>query len=346
VAKPDFLDQLEEIRKLDRSGMPEMLKEAGKIDFSLPLLGPAEQVIIAGVGGSGMAGHLALDLLWKTAKAPLYLFGGYVLPEFAKENTLLVALSYSGDTEEVLSMVQEAGKKKIKVVVITSGGKLKEMAEKNNYPLVLIPGGYQPRAALPYLFVSLLRVLEKAKVVSSLAEGIQEAEFLLQKLRQEYGGHVPLRNNPAKHTAKKLLGKMPVIFGSLGTTAAAALRFKTQLNENSKVTALYNFFPELNHNEIVNLFCLKRESHNFSWVLFRDENDSERIKKRIEITKSLLGSQLGGVQEIFSQGKTPLARMFSLIFWGDYVSVYLAILQGLDPTPVDAILRLKKELAR
>lgn len=353
VAKAELLDQLEELRKLDRSDMLavvgrmfEMLKEAAKINVAFPSLASVTSVVVAGVGGSGMAGQLALDLLWKKAKVPLYLWGGYGLPEFLGAHTLLVALSYSGETEETLSLVKEAGNKNVKVVCITSGGKLKEVAEQKNYPLCLIPKGYQPRAALPFLLVALLRVLEKAEVVPSFADEIQEASLLLQKLQQEYRPQSPLRTNPAKQLAKKLLGKTPLIFGSWGTTAAVALRFKTQLNENSKVTALYNFFPELNHNEIVNLSYLKRENHNFFWVLFRDEGDAERIKKRIEITKSLLVRQLGGVHEIFSQGKSNLARMFSLIFFGDYVSVYLALLQGIDPTPVESIMRLKKELAR
>jgi len=146
--------------------------------------------------------------------------------------------------------------------------------------------------------------------------------------------------------AKKLVGKIPLIFGSVGTTGSAALRLKNQFNENSKVAAILSLFPELNHNEIVSLSTLRRDDHNFAWIVFRDESDNERVKKRIEITKSLIGRQLGGVNEIVTQGKSPLARILSSILFGDYLSVYLAILRGVDPTPVEVISRLKKELMR
>jgi len=124
------------------------------------------------------------------------------------------------------------------------------------------------------------------------------------------------------------------------------LRLKTQFNENSKVTALFNVFPELNHNEIVSLANLKREDHKFILILLRDEKDSERIKKRMEITKSLIGRQLGGTHQIHSQGKSALARLLYLIHFGDLLSVRLAILRGIDPTPVEVISRLKRELKR
>ncbi len=229
---------------------------------------------------------------------------------------------------------------------MTSGGKLKELAEARKFPFYLIPAGLQPRAALPYLFIPLIVGLVKAGVVPDMSAEIKEAAGLLAKLKDEYGPAKPARVNPAKQLAKKLAGRLPVIFGAGGTTGAAALRFKCQLNENGKVTALLNVFPELNHNEIVNLAALKREAHNFSLVVLRDEDDNERIKKRIEITKSLLVRQLGGVSEIASQGKGQLARLFSLVMFGDFVSVYTALLKETDPTPVEAIGRLKKELSR
>lgn len=255
-------------------------------------------------------------------------------------------LSYSGDTEEVLSVVREAEKRGATVICVTSGGKLKEITESKKYPLFLIPTGYQPRAALPYLLAPLIATLERLKVVPPVGEDIRETASLLQSLREEYGSAKPSRANSAKQLAKKLVGKIPFIFGSAGTTGAAALRFKTQLNENSKMTAVVNFFPELNHNEIVNISVLKKEAHDFSLVILRDEEDHERIKKRIEITKSLVSRQFGGTSEIASRGKCRLARIFSLIFFGDFVSVYLALLQEFDPTPVEIISRFKKELMR
>jgi len=354
VVEREDLDHREVISEIDRSDMlgvvgrmPEMISQAEKFSagVSLPKINKISQVVVTGMGGSAIAGDIAADLFFKKAKVPILSNRGYLLPEFVSSETLFFALSYSGETEEVLSSVKEAEKRGAAIVCITSGGKLKEIAENKKYPLFLIPTGYQPRSALPYLLVPLLAILEKQGVAASL-EGIQETVALLQKLRDEYGPQKPARSNPAKQLAKKLVGKIPLIFGSTGTTAAAALRIKTQFNENSKVAAIFNLFPELNHNEIVNLSALKRENHNFAWLVLRDDSDNERVKKRIEITKSLLGRQLGGVNEMVAQGKSPLTKIWSLILFGDYLSVYLAILQEIDPTPVEIISRFKKELMR
>lgn len=355
MPKVEILDSEEAIRKIDRAGMlsvvgrmPEMLLQAEKFSagVSLPVPGKISRVLVTGMGGSGIAGDIAADLFLKRSKIPILTNRNYTLPEYVGPETVLFALSYSGDTEEVLSAVREAEKRGAAVICITSGGKLKEIAESKKYPLFLIPTGYQPRAALPFLLIPLIMALERLKVIPPLEEDIRETASLLQSLREEYGPAKPSRANCAKQLAKKLAGKIPFIFGSTGTTGAAALRFKTQLNENSKMTAVVNLFPELNHNEIVNISALKKESHDFSLIILRDEEDHERVKKRIEITKSLVSRQLGGASEIVSRGRSRLARVFSLILFGDFVSVYLALLQEIDPTPVDIISRLKKELMR
>lgn len=351
----EILDSAEEIAALDRGGMlravcrlPEMLGQAEQFSASVQLAGPARvgQIMVLGLGGSAIAGNLAADALFKRAKVPILVNRHYLLPEFVGPETFIFAVSYSGETEEVLSAVKEADKRGCRVACVTSGGRLKEIAENKKYPLFLVPTGYQPRAALPFMLVPLLNGLEKLAVTPPLAAEIREAAALLARLRDEWGEGKPARANAAKQFARKLLGRLPIIFGSAGTTDAAALRFKTQLNENSKLTAHVGVFPELDHNEIVNLAALKREGHEFSLVVLRDEDDSERIKKRIEITKSLLSRQLGGSSEVVAQGKSPLARILSLVLFGDLVSVYLALLRGVDPTPVEVIGRLKKEMSR
>jgi glucose/mannose-6-phosphate isomerase len=355
VAKAELLDNEESIGRLDPGGMlkvvgrmPGMIAEAEKLSsyVSLPAAKPYDQVLVLGMGGSAIAGDIAADLYFNRSVAPIITSRNYSLPDFAGEETLVFALSYSGNTEETLAAVKEAERRRAQIVCVTSGGKLKELADSRRWPLFLIPGGLQPRAALPYLLLPLLTGLDRFKIASLNHDEIKEAAALLARLKDEYGPARPARSNPVKQLAKKTAGRIPVIFGSSATTGAAALRFKTQLNENSKVTALLSLFPELDHNEIVNLSVLKREAHNFSLFIFRDEDDNERIKKRIEITKSLLVRQLGGVTEVVSEGKSRLARLFSLIFFGDYLSVYLALASEIDPTPVEAISRLKKELAR
>ena len=169
---------------------------------------------------------------------------------------------------------------------------------------------------------------------------------MLKELNSEYGHKNPLRSNLAKQLARKIAGKTPIIFGSAGTTGSAALRFKDQFNENGKITAFNCVFPELNHNDIVNFAALKRGEHNFALIILRDSLDGERIKKRIEITKSIISNPFGGVNELFSQGRSALAKVMSLIIYADFLSVYSALLQGNDPSRIDPIIRLKKELSR
>ena len=355
MVKVEDLDNPEKVKETDPSEMlavvaqtPEMMTKAGQIS-PVPALRKSKkisQILVAGMGGSAISGDIMAGMFFFKSSIPILVNRDYRLPAFAGKETLVLALSYSGNTEETLHAVKEAERAGAKIVCVTSGGKLKEIAESKGYPLYLLPSGFQPRAALPYLLIPALKALEGAGVVSGIQDEIKKAGDLLRKLRGEYGTDRPLRSNPAKQLAKKLMDRIPVIFASSVTTEAAGLRLKTQFNENSKVTALFGVFPELNHNEIVNLSTLKREEHDFSLILLRDEGDFERTKKRMEITKSLLGTQLGGVNEIWSQGKTPLERVLSLIFFGDFLSVYLAILRDIDPTPVDVITRLKKELAR
>lgn len=355
MRKIELLDNPEEIKKFDRSDLlavvgrtPEMLARAVALSGSvaLPKFSAVKQVVVLGMGGSAIAGDIAADLHYKKIKTPIFTVRNYFLPEFTGAETAIFVLSYSGGTEETLSGLREAEKRGARIVCVTAGGKLKEIAEARKHPLFLIPGGLQPRAALPYLLIPLLVGLERLGVSGPISERINEAISVLLKLKEELGPAVAARVNPAKQLAKKLAGKIPIIFGASATTGAVALRFKCQLNENSKATALLGLFPELNHNDIVNLAALKRENQPFCLVLMRDEDENERVKKRIEITKSLLVRQLGGANEIVSRGKSFLARLLSLIFFGDYVSVYLAIQNGLDPTPVDVITRLKKEISR
>jgi glucose/mannose-6-phosphate isomerase len=359
VDSVEVLDNIEDINKIDRGEMlsavmktPELLLDAFELSekVSLPKTfrsaSSGMKIVISGMGGSAIAGEIVSDLLLNRAKAPIYVNRNYKLPTFVDSETLFFAISYSGHTEETLYAVKEAAKCEAKIVCITSGGKLAEIAERKGYPLYLIPLGYQPRAALPYLLVPILKNLEHFEFFSELKKGIDEAVSLLQKMSGTYGVDNPFRSNPVKQLAKKLQEKIPIVFAAAGTTGAVGLRLKNQFNENSKVASIFNVFPELSHNEIVGLSALRREEHDFSLILLRDEGESARAKKRIEITKSLIGNQLGGIAEIWSQGKSPLARILSLIFFGDFLSVYLAIMRGIDPTPIEIITRLKRELSR
>jgi glucose/mannose-6-phosphate isomerase len=352
VDKGEVLDNPTKIKEIDREGMleavskiPEMLLEAPEIS-PLPVLPGPKNIVIAGMGGSAISGDIIAEILRDKINVPIYVNREYRVPAFVDKRTLLFAISYSGNTEETLGAVREAEKQKASIVCITSGGKLKEIAEKREYPLALVPTGYQPRAALPFLLMPILKVLEKMKLYTKADNEIKETAKLLERLKKDIGLDNPYRSNPAKQLAAKLVGKIPIIFAVAGSSGTAGLRLKTQFNENSKSTALYNVFSELNHNEIVNLGALKRGEHDFSLLFLRSEGDSDRLVKRMEITKSLIGMQAGGVSEIWAKGKTPLSRTLSLIYFGDFLSVYLAILKEIDPTEVEVINRLKRELKR
>ncbi|MDI6731859.1 MAG: bifunctional phosphoglucose/phosphomannose isomerase [Candidatus Margulisbacteria bacterium] len=355
MQKVEFIDNPQELGSIDKSGMlecvlamPAHLQKAKAVFSSLkpPKIKKINNLVIAGMGGSAIAGDVIADLLSEKLPFPLIVSRNYKIPAFIGKETLFLAISYSGETEETLAALKEAETRGASSICFTSGGKLQEIAAAKKYPSYKLPAGFQPRAAFPYILTAVLKCLEGFGLIQNLAEEIDEAVWVLEKTRQEIGIARPLRTNSAKRLAQKLVGRIPLIFAVTGSSAAAGLRLKCQFNENSKSCAVLYVLPEMNHNEIVNLFELKNGCHNFSALFLRDEKDTERIKKRIEITKSLLSRQLGGYTEIFSQGESKLARILSLIYYGDLLSVYIPLLRKADPTPVEAISRLKKELKR
>ena len=350
----ETLDDVAKLNAIDRKGMlglidklPDMMEEgwAAAEALQLPELGEVANLVISGMGGSAISGDIVSHVIREKAAFPVIVNRSYSCPRFVNKNTLFIAVSYSGNTEETISAFKEALSRKAKIISITSGGELKELSDKNNVPFIVIPKGLPPRAALGYLLAPLLNVLYKTGL-SHIKADFMEASKLLKQLLKKRSASCATRENEVKQMAARLSGKIPVILATEGTTYAAGLRWKTQINENSKMTALFTVFPELNHNDLVNFSFLRSGEHDYSFVLLRDEHDLERMKKRIEITKSLISGYVGGIAEVSSQGKTALERMMSLIQFGDYLSVYLAELAGIDPTPVEIIEKLKKELAR
>jgi glucose/mannose-6-phosphate isomerase len=259
---------------------------------------------------------------------------------------LLVAASYSGNTEETLSVVAQAEKRKVPTVFIASEGKMVELAEARKAGIFEIPKGYQPRAALGFLLVPLLFIFEKLKMAPGLDENLKEAVAELKKMRQEIGPDSPPSQNEARKLAAKICKTFPLVYGSMALYPAA-YRFKCQLNENAKMLAHAGEMTESNHNEIEGLYALKRGMHNYSLLYLRWERDHERVKKQMEITKSLAGAQiLGGVREIFPRGKSVLCQMLSLVYFLDMVSAYVAQINSVAPAEINAISKLKKELLR
>lgn len=308
--------------------------------------GRINTVLVLGMGGSGIAGDVAKAILGADLSVPFVVNKGYELPAFVDSGTLVIAVSYSGETEETLATFDKAVQASGQVAVITSGGQLAAKAKELNAPAFLIPTGLQPRAAIAYLALPLITLMRRIGFAKRNTEDREELITLAENLVNLYSGERSASENPAKNLAADLYGKMPVIYGSEGISAVAALRWKCQFNENSKSPAFWNSFPELNHNETVGWQELAKISKQCHLVVLRDDGENDRVAKRIEATLPMIADNFGGVSEIKTMGKSSQARLFSLIMTGDFVSVYLAILYDVDPTSVERIQLLKDKLAK
>ena len=344
------LDDTDKIRRIDKRDMLSFCVDAAKYyqeaaktaeKISLQYSKP-DNVIVAAMGGSAIGGELLKDWARDKAPVPIEVSRNYSLPAYANEKSLVLIVSYSGETEESLSAFLDAAKRKCMIFCISSGGSLLEFAEKLNLPYLRVPSGMPPRAALPYLFTPLLKSLEKMKIVPSVSEDLSEAMTLLVRVSGENAPQKPVKDNFAKRLASEINGTVPVVYG-FGVYRSVAQRFKQQFNENSKVPSKWEFFSELNHNEIVGWEKAGKLAKCFSTIFIRDENEPNEIRNRIETTKSLMPSD-SKMFEVWSQGKSPLAKMLSTICIGDFTSVYLAILREVDPTPVNTIALLKEKM--
>ncbi|ACM59743.1 bifunctional phosphoglucose/phosphomannose isomerase [Caldicellulosiruptor bescii] len=350
-----MLDNLETIAQNDPSGMfesvynlPEQIQKAYEIGKNISVNVKAEdidKVVITGLGGSAIGGNLLRVFVLDKCKIPVIVNRDYVLPAYVDSKTLVIASSYSGNTEETLSAYQDAKAKGAKIIAITTGGKLKEFAEKDGFDVITIPSGLQPRAALGYSFIPLLMLFVKLGLIEPVDDQIEETVKVLSDLRERYKPEVPEEKNLAKRLTLKLWNKLPIIYGISGTTEVIAERWKGQICENSKSPAYFNVFSELNHNEIVGTESPKHILGLFEIVMLHDTEDHKRNAIRMDITKDLIKGVVSGVNDIYSIGNSRLARMFSLIYLGDYVSLYLATLYQNDPTPVKKIDILKNKLA-
>jgi len=351
MPKSRILDDLGEIKKIDESSMlsfcveaPKHYEEAAKLAKTVSISYPKPQtIIVAGMGGSAIDGELLKDWARDKMSVPIEVNREYSLPAYANKNTLVVVVSYSGETEESLSVFLDALKRRCMTVCISSGGRLLEFAEKLNAPYVRIPPTMPPRAALPYLFMPLPIILEKIGLVSDFHAEISEAIQVLKRVSDGNSPEKPLSVNFSKKLALNISGTVPVVYG-FGIYRAVAQRFKQQFNENSKVPSKWEFFPELNHNEVVGWEAAEELAKLFSVILIRDKDEQEEIRQRIEATKNLICRESAKVFEVWSMGKSRLAKMLSTVLIGDFASVYLALLRGIDPTPVKTITLLKEKM--
>ncbi len=345
-----ILDDMDRIRKIDKSSMLAFCvdaavhyREAAKIAEKIsPSYANPENIMVAGMGGSAIGGELLKDWAQDKAQVPIEVCRAYALPAYANKKSLVLIASYSGETEETLSAFLDAVKRRCMVFCVSSGGSLLEFAEKLGVPYLRVPSGFPPRAALPYLFVPLLKSLEKTGIVSGVSEELSEAIALLARIGGENAPKKPVKGNFTKTLALGINGSVPVVYG-FGVYRSVAQRFKQQFNENSKVPSKWEFFSELNHNEIVGWEKMGKLAKCFSTIFIRDKNEPDDVRSRIEMTKDLLPSG-SNMFEVWVQGKSALARMLSTVCIGDFTSVYLAILRNVDPTPVETINLLKEKL--
>ena len=345
------LDDLENRRKLDKSNMlqflrrfPEDCRRAIEITKKADLSDLADlqfsSVVFVGMGGSAIGGQLISDWLRDKASIPMYVSKGYRIPGFIGSETLVFAVSYSGNTEETLFVLEEARKRGAPVICVTSGGRLLEISHEGQLPYILLPKGMKPRAAIPFQLFTLVTALKSLGLIKDSWEEIDEAIGIVETLRDELVEEVTTDLNLAKKLSLELYNKLPFIYGP-ELFEGVAYRFSTQMNENGKVPASSGVFPELFHNAVLGSEGPDEVLDPLGILIIRDLEETEQEKRKIEGFKAMFEDRVGKMVEVESRGKGRLARMLSVLYLGDYVSVYTGILNGKDPSSMDAIDKLK-----
>lgn len=343
-----------DIKQLDSHDMskaiyhiPDQMQEAVNFPYNLPALKTSPNLIIlTGMGGSAIGGDLLQAILKYEIEIPILVNRDRTLPSYVNHNTLVLTVSYSGNTQETLEAFESAKTKGAQIVTYSTGGTLEKSAHKNNIPHIRIPGGLPPRAAIGYSFVPLLITLERLGLINSQKEELNKTIELLKNLREKWCPAVKTQDNLAKQLASFLSGSIPIIYGSNQCNGIAALRWKSQFNENSKTLALYNIFPELCHNELVGWDGINGFAEKSTVILLRDHKDPPQHKRQIELAKAIINKKAEIVKEVWAEGDSAISKLFYFILLGDYVSLYLALLSGKDPYPIDGLDWLKTELAK
>ncbi|MDQ4041219.1 MAG: bifunctional phosphoglucose/phosphomannose isomerase [Actinomycetota bacterium] len=299
-------------------------------------------LVVAGMGGSAIGGRLARAALGDHASRPILSARAYGLPPWTTPDTTVLCASYSGNTEETLACYEAAGALGARRVIVTAGGELAELARRDGVPVIPVAGGFQPRAAVAYMIVAALEVAGMCGAGPRLASEIDVAADHLEELVSEWGPE-GADDSLSKVLARGLHGSVPVVLGA-GLTTPLAYRWKTQFNENAKMPAFAAELPEADHNEICGWESAS-EFGRFSLVTLDDCDLHPRVKERIELTEQLVGPSATATFRVASRGQTSVERVLSLVLLGDLVSLYLAVLRGVDPTPVPTIERLKSDLA-
>ncbi len=292
-------------------------------------------VLVCGLGGSGIGGTIISQIVANESNYPIIVNKDYKIPAFVNENTLVIICSYSGNTEESLEMLTQAEAKKAIISCVTSGGTLAKIAQEKHYNCIIIPGKFPPRAAFGLAFPALFSLLKHYHITTK--DYTDQFNNAITTINAEENNMV----TEAKMITAKLLDKIPVIY-TAANYEGVAVRFRQQINENAKMLCWHNVIPEMNHNELVGW---TKKDNNLAVIIFRNDDDYYRIKKRIEINKTVFKKYTSTIIEVFSKGNTQLEKTLYLIHLGDWVSFLLAEKKGIDVTEVNVITYLKNQLA-
>jgi len=299
-------------------------------------------LVVCGMGGSAIGGDLAAAAIGERAHAPLRTVRGFRLGPGVSSDTLVLCASYSGETEETLACYEAAGAAGAERIVLTTGGGLAAAARADGVPVIGVPSGMQPRAAVAYMVVGALECAALSGVSAPMATEVETAAELLRRLAAEWGPDGP-DHAPPKRLARLLHGRVPAAYG-VDATAPVAYRWKSQLNENAKLPAFSAELPEADHNEVSGWEGAQGLGP-FAAVFLEDRGASEPLRRRLELTAAEVARAVEVVETVAAPGETALERICSAVMLGDLVSIYLSVLRGVDPTPVEMIDRIKRALA-
>jgi glucose/mannose-6-phosphate isomerase len=314
---------------------------AHEFDIPEPDFRP-DNVVYAGMGGSALAGLISSS--WPGFNVPFELLRNYDVPAYVSDKTMFVAASYSGNTEETLSALAQAEAKGAKIVVIASGGKLAEIAKDKGYPLAVLPKAEQPRYAVFYNLRALMTLMHRTGVLAD-ETALEELSGLADKLKASseiWLPTIPTKDNPAKQLAQELMGKSVVVYGG-PKLFPAAYKWKISVNENAKQVAWVNEIPEFNHNEFIG-WSKQPIDKPYAVVDLRSNLEHERVQKRFVVTERLLSGMRPAPHIVVAEGETLLEQLMWTIAFGDFVTLYLGLLNGIDPAPVELVEKFKKAL--
>lgn len=315
----------------------------GRDVSELPSADGLTSIVFCGMGGSAIAGDVVRALYATRVRLPITVVRSPELPAYADHNALIVASSFSGNTAETLALFEEAVERGCRLVVVASGGELAERAERLEVAVVRVPTMPMPRAAFGYLTLGALGALESIGLIPRIQADVDDAARELDSVVAREGPAAPEAGNASKRLALRLEDRVPVIWGADGLAATAASRWKTQFNENAKVPAFSSVLPELDHNEVVGWSAGSGAS--FAVIALREQGEHHSVSARFPPSLQVAAASGAQVEEIWARGRSPLARLLTLVQTGDLVTTYHAIARGVDPAPIDAIVRLKSVLA-